>query len=64
MSAIASSVGYESISALHKAFKRSLGITPGEYRREHAPDNGGGRSDTEGELHHCVSESAAADVGV
>ena len=33
VSTIALSVGYESASALHRAFRRTLGITPGEYRR-------------------------------
>ncbi len=33
---IARSVGYESDAAFNKAFKRVLGITPGEYRRGHA----------------------------
>lgn len=33
LSAIAVSVGYDSASALHKAFKRNLGVAPGEYRR-------------------------------
>jgi AraC-like DNA-binding protein len=30
---VATSVGYESDGAFHKAFKRVLGVTPGEYRR-------------------------------
>lgn len=30
---VANSVGYESDGAFHKAFKRVLGVTPGEYRR-------------------------------
>jgi AraC-like DNA-binding protein len=30
---IAKSVGYESDAAFSKAFKRVLGITPGEHRR-------------------------------
>jgi AraC-like DNA-binding protein len=30
---VAASVGYESGGAFHKAFKRVLGMTPGEYRR-------------------------------
>ena len=34
---IASRVGYQSNVAFTKAFKRSMGTTPGEYRRAHAP---------------------------
>jgi AraC-like DNA-binding protein len=30
---VASAVGYDSGGAFHKAFKRVLGVTPGEYRR-------------------------------
>lgn len=30
---VASSVGYDSDGAFHKAFKRVVGVTPGEYRR-------------------------------
>ena len=41
MNAIASSVGYDSTSALHKAFKRILGVTPGGYRRTQRLDQGG-----------------------
>ena len=33
LSAIAAAVGYESVAAFAKAFKRSVGVTPGEYRR-------------------------------
>ena len=33
LSAIAASVGYESVAAFVKAFKRYAGVTPGEYRR-------------------------------
>jgi AraC-like DNA-binding protein len=33
LSAIATAVGYESVAAFVKAFKRSVGVTPGEYRR-------------------------------
>ena len=36
---VAASVGYESGGAFHKAFKRVLGMTPGEYRR--GVDRGG-----------------------
>jgi AraC-like DNA-binding protein len=31
---IASSIGYESEPAFHRAFKREFGVTPGRYRRE------------------------------
>jgi transcriptional regulator GlxA family with amidase domain len=34
---IASRVGYGSEDALARAFKRHLGVTPGEYQRAHAP---------------------------
>lgn len=34
---ISLSVGYKSGSALHKAFKRNLGVAPGEYRRAYRP---------------------------
>jgi AraC-like DNA-binding protein len=37
---IANMVGYDSDSAFNKAFKRIIGITPGEYRRKSAPLNG------------------------
>jgi AraC-like DNA-binding protein len=30
---VAQAVGYDSDGAFHKAFKRVLGIAPGEYRR-------------------------------
>jgi AraC-like DNA-binding protein len=30
---VAQSVGYDSDGAFHKAFKRILGVAPGEYRR-------------------------------
>jgi AraC-like DNA-binding protein len=30
---VATAVGYDSGGAFHKAFKRVLGVTPGEYRR-------------------------------
>ena len=33
---IAKSVGYESDAAFSKAFKRVLGVTPGEHRRNNA----------------------------
>ena len=33
LSDIAHAVGYESDAAFHKAFKRVVGIFPGEYRR-------------------------------
>jgi AraC-like DNA-binding protein len=29
-------VGYESEAAFSRAFKRIVGVTPGEWRREHA----------------------------
>jgi AraC-like DNA-binding protein len=32
MSAIATSLGYESVSGFNKAFKKRFGLTPGEYR--------------------------------
>ena len=35
--AIAAAVGYESVAAFVKAFKRYLGVTPGEYRRARQP---------------------------
>jgi AraC-like DNA-binding protein len=34
---IASAVGYGSEAALHRAFKGKFGITPGAFRRRHAP---------------------------
>ena len=37
LSAIASAVGYESVAAFVKAFKRYVGVTPGEYRRAPQP---------------------------
>lgn len=37
LSAIAAAVGYESVAAFVKAFKRHLGATPGEYRRARQP---------------------------
>ena len=37
LSAIAAAVGYESVAAFVKAFKRYLGVTPGEYRRARPP---------------------------
>ena len=37
LSAIAAAVGYESVAAFVKAFKRYLGVTPGEYRRARQP---------------------------
>jgi AraC-like DNA-binding protein len=37
LSAIAAAVGYESVAAFVKAFKRSVGVTPGEYRRARQP---------------------------
>jgi len=33
LSAIATSAGYDSVAALAKAFKRHMGMTPGEYRQ-------------------------------
>ena len=38
LSAIAASVGYQSVAAFAKAFKRYVGLTPGEYRRGREPD--------------------------
>jgi AraC-like DNA-binding protein len=35
--AIAAAVGYESVAAFVKAFKRYVGVTPGEYRRAPQP---------------------------
>ncbi|MGH9594729.1 MAG: helix-turn-helix transcriptional regulator, partial [Bryobacteraceae bacterium] len=35
---VAQSVGYDSDGAFHKAFKRVLGIAPGEYRRAAVAD--------------------------
>lgn len=35
MSAVANEVGYESESSFGKAFKRVMGTSPGEYRRQH-----------------------------
>ena len=35
LSAIATSAGYESVTALAKAFKRHMGVTPGKYRQSH-----------------------------
>ncbi len=35
---IAAAAGYESVSAFAKAFKRHLGVTPGEYRWSHQID--------------------------
>jgi AraC-like DNA-binding protein len=37
---IANMVGYDSDSAFNKAFKRIIGITPGEYRRKSTPLKG------------------------
>jgi len=37
---VATAVGYDSGDAFHKAFKRVLGITPGEYRRARTADAG------------------------
>jgi AraC-like DNA-binding protein len=31
---VAQSIGYESDAAFSKAFKRVVGLTPGEYRRD------------------------------
>jgi len=33
LSVIAAAAGYDSVPAFAKAFKRHLGVTPGEYRR-------------------------------
>ena len=33
LSDVAQAVGYDSDGAFHKAFKRILGVAPGEYRR-------------------------------
>lgn len=38
LSAIAPAVGYQSVAAFAKAFKRYLGVTPGEYRRARQPN--------------------------
>jgi AraC-like DNA-binding protein len=35
LSVIATAAGYDSVAAFAKAFKRHLGVTPGEYRRSH-----------------------------
>src|SRR5215470_4568854 len=32
LSAVAAEAGYESVSAFNRAFKRQVGMTPGEYR--------------------------------
>jgi AraC-like DNA-binding protein len=37
MSAIAAAAGYKSVAAFTKAFKRELGVTPGEWRRRPDP---------------------------
>jgi len=39
--AIAATVGYESVAAFVKAFKRYVGLTPGEYRRARQPGHPG-----------------------
>jgi AraC-like DNA-binding protein len=39
LQAIAASAGYRSVAAFSKAFKRQVGITPGEYRRAGQPGN-------------------------
>lgn len=36
-------VGYESVAAFSKAFKRTVGMSPGAFRRNSAPKLGGGR---------------------
>jgi AraC-like DNA-binding protein len=38
LSVIADAAGYESLPAFAKAFKRRLGVTPGEYRRSRQKD--------------------------
>jgi AraC-like DNA-binding protein len=35
LSEVAHAVGYESESAFNRVFKRSMGVTPGEFRRSH-----------------------------
>jgi len=39
LSVIAAAAGYESVAAFTKAFKRYLGVTPGEYRRSRQPSS-------------------------
>lgn len=39
LSTIAAAVGYESVAAFVKAFKRCVGVTPGEYRRMRQPSS-------------------------
>jgi AraC-like DNA-binding protein len=41
MSAIAMSLGYESVSGFNKAFKQRFGVAPGEYRGRFSPRTGG-----------------------
>ena len=41
LSVIAAAAGYGSVAAFTKAFKRYLGITPGEYRRSHRTGGSG-----------------------
>jgi AraC-like DNA-binding protein len=41
LGAIARAVGYETESAFGKAFRRHMGISPGEYRKAPAPSDGG-----------------------
>src|SRR5262245_7323633 len=38
LSVVADAAGYESVYAFAKAFKRNLGVTPGEYRRSRKQD--------------------------
>src|SRR5205809_5889978 len=37
LNAIAAAVGYESVAAFAKSFKRHMGMTPGEYRKFRQP---------------------------
>jgi AraC-like DNA-binding protein len=39
LSVIAAAAGYESVPAFTKAFKRHMGVTPGEYRRSRRKDD-------------------------
>lgn len=36
---IASAVGYQNVNSFIRMFKRYSGMTPGEYRKKHAPFN-------------------------
>jgi AraC-like DNA-binding protein len=35
MAEVAALVGFSEVAAFHRAFKRSAGLTPGQYRNEH-----------------------------